>query len=131
LEERPGVNRFLMRCFQNRSGGILAELRINRSQHRMLAHDDFIGGERNQPAAGHGIVWDKHCHVSFAAANRARNLSGSQDQATWVWSTKSSWISGSVKCDTEQIKELFDRCLREQQFEEKHNCVDKTRTIAV
>ena len=77
------------------------------------------------------LVWDKHCHVPSAAANRARNLSGSQDQATGVWSTKTSRISGSVKCDTEPIKELLDRCLRKQQFEEKHNRVDKTRTIAV
>jgi hypothetical protein len=106
-------------------------LRVRWAQHGIFVHDDFIGGERNQPAAGHGIVWDKHCHVSFAAANRARNLSGSQDQATGMWSTKSSRISGSVKCDTEQIKELFDRCLRERQFKEKHNRVDKTRTIAV
>jgi hypothetical protein len=29
--------------------------------------------------------------------------------------------------DTEQIKELLDRCLRERQFKEKHNRVDKNQ----
>ncbi|MFZ3375241.1 MAG: hypothetical protein WA183_06785 [Chthoniobacterales bacterium] len=29
--------------------------------------------------------------------------------------------------DTEQIKELLDRCLRERQFKEKHNRVEKNQ----
>src|SRR5882762_8974275 len=36
-------------------------------------------------------------------------------------------IGEARRHDTEQIKELLDRCLRERQFKEKHNRVDKTR----
>src|SRR3546814_2838754 len=36
-----------------RGGGKAADLRIDRSQHRMRRHDDLVGGERDQGAARH------------------------------------------------------------------------------
>ena len=76
-------DRFLMSRFQNRSGRIFAELRINRPQNRVLGHDDLIRGKSEQSAARHGVMRDKHCDLAFACENRARDLRRCQNQTAW------------------------------------------------
>src|SRR5207253_6838463 len=57
------------------------ELRIDRAQDRVLGHDHFIGRERDERSAGHGIMRYENRNLAFALENSARNLRGRQDQA--------------------------------------------------
>src|SRR6266403_3347564 len=71
-----------MRRFQNRSRRVLTELWVDWSQDSMLAHNDLIGGERDQCTARHGIVRHEHSDLAFMFEYRARDLGRCQDQAS-------------------------------------------------
>ena len=46
----------------------------------MLAHNDLVGGERDQCAARHGIVRHERSDLAFMFEYRARDLGRCQDQ---------------------------------------------------
>src|SRR6202045_4338745 len=46
----------------------------------MLAHDDFVGGERDQRAAGHGVVGHKHRNLGLVLTDRLGDLQRRQYQ---------------------------------------------------
>ena len=62
----------------------------------MLAHDDFVGGERDQRAAGHGVVGHKHRNLGLVLTDRLGDLQRRQYQTPGVWRTRSSGTSASV-----------------------------------
>jgi hypothetical protein len=76
------VNRLLLDHLNQRGAGILPELRVDRPEHRVWGHDDFISRERNQRSARHGVVRHQHGHFALVAPDRARNLQGREDQST-------------------------------------------------
>ena len=47
----------------------------------MLAHDDLVGRQRNEGAAGHGVMRHEGCDLGFMVANGLRDLERRQDQA--------------------------------------------------
>ena len=66
---------------QDRRRGHRANLRIDRPEHRVLAHHDLVGGERDQRSARHGVVGHEHRHLARVPRESARDLRGWQSQA--------------------------------------------------
>jgi len=64
------------------AAGEISELRVDGTQHGMLAHDDFVGCKRNQGATGHGVVGHKDCDPGLVLANSLRDLQRRQYKTT-------------------------------------------------
>jgi len=57
-------NRLLIDDFDERRGRKRSALRINRAKYGLLAHDGFIGGERDERPARHGVMRHERSHAS-------------------------------------------------------------------
>ena len=73
-------DRLLFHDFQEGGGGILAELGIHGAQDGVVAHDDLVGRQGDEGAAGHGVVGDVRPNLGGVVREGAGDLEGGQDQ---------------------------------------------------
>jgi len=67
-------HRLLRYGFEHSYGGILADLRIHGSQHRVSAHNDLICSQGDQCSTRHGVVGNKYGDLGFMVAQRPGDL---------------------------------------------------------
>ena len=76
-------------------GRRISELRIDSAEDGVLAHDDFVGRERNKRASRHRVMRHKDGDLGFVVANGLR-WSAARTNPPGVWRTMSSGTSSSV-----------------------------------
>ena len=62
-------------------GLLVAELRIDGTEHGVGVHDDLVGGDRDERAAGHGVVGDEDGDLALMTLERERDLLRGEDEA--------------------------------------------------
>ncbi len=67
---------------EDRAGRVLAELRVERTEDRVVIHHDLVGREGDERAAGHGVVRDEDGHFAGMAEEGHGDLLGGDDEAT-------------------------------------------------
>src|SRR4051812_37697672 len=81
----------------DRGRGHVAELRIDRAEHRVRVHHDLVGGERDQRTAAHRIVRHEYRHLALALDQRLGDLLGGEHQTPGVCRMMSIGCSGGVR----------------------------------
>jgi hypothetical protein len=85
LDDRGVVDprdRLALDHLQDRDRRRLAELRVERTQHGVLGHDDLVGGERDERSAAHRVVRHEHRHLGAVTLQGMGDLVRGQDQPT-------------------------------------------------
>ena len=74
------LDRLLFHRLDDGGGGKLSELGIDGPQHRMFAHHDLVGGQRNQSTARHGVVGHVDGAFGGVLLDRTGDLQGRQHE---------------------------------------------------
>lgn len=65
---------------QDRRDRQLADLGVDRAEDRRGAHDDVVGGERDEGSTAHGVVGHVHRDLGRVGGQRGSDLLGGEDE---------------------------------------------------
>lgn len=101
---------------------MLTELRAERAEHRVRVHDDLVRGERDERAAAHGVVRDVHGRRATTAADRVRDLLGSErETARGVQHDVDGYVVGGEAEGAQKLLAVLDvDVAQEREAEETH-----------